>query len=158
MTDLSETESLTDVVRPFLEFGGVNFDGGSAASTRQVVVMGVDDAAPVQTLAAIAHEDVNFAVLGQFLELRIDGREGDMAALALDQVVKVLGTDEGGHLAQDPHHLSALDGVSSDVHAGSLPVGIPLSVIILDSTGRMSTEWELSPTDLDDERLPNLVK
>lgn len=137
VANLSEAEAFTDVVRPLLEFGSVDFDGGATDATREVVVVGFDDAATVQAFAAIGHDDVDVADLDEFLELRIDGREGDVTALALDQRVKVLGTDETGDPAQDPNDLSALDGISRDAHAGSLPVGDLLSVIILSSVTGM---------------------
>ena len=126
-------ERLSDVVRPFFEFGSINLDGRAAEATRQVVVVRFHDAAPVEAFAAIGHDNVDLTVLDELLELRVHGGQRDMAALMLDQRVEVLSTDETRHLAQNPDDFSALDGVSRGAHARSLPVGDLLSIIILGS-------------------------
>jgi zinc/manganese transport system substrate-binding protein len=131
--EFSEAESFADVLGPLLEIRCVNFDGRAAEPTRQVVVVGFHHAPPVETLAAIGHNDVNVADLDEFLELGVDGRQSDVAALALDEGVEFLGTDESRDLAQNPDDLSALDGVSRGAHARSLSVSDLLSVIILGS-------------------------
>jgi hypothetical protein len=112
VTKVPEAESITNVVGPLLEFGGVDFNGRAAQSTRKVVVVRFDDAASIQALAAIGHYDVDVTVLHEFLELGVDGRQGDVTTVALDEGVKSLGADETGNLAQNSDDFSALDGVS----------------------------------------------
>jgi hypothetical protein len=112
VTNLSETESFADVVRPRLEFRRVDFDGRAAEPTREVVMVGFDDTTPVETLAPIGHHDVDLSVLEEFLELRVDGRERDVAAVAPDEGVQFLGADESLDLAQNPDDFPALDRVS----------------------------------------------
>ena len=115
---------------PLFELGSVDLDGRATETARQVVVVGFHDAAPVETLTAIGHHDVDVAVVDQFLELGVDGGEGDVAAFALNERVQVLGTDEARDLAQDPNDLSTLDGVSRGAHARSLSVSDLLSITI----------------------------
>ena len=45
-----------------------------------------------------------------------------MAAVSLDERVKILGADEALDLAERPDDLSALDGISGRGHDGSLAV------------------------------------
>lgn len=130
MTEFSKAESLADVVGPLLEFRCVDLDGRAAEATRQVVVVGFHDATAIQTLAAVGHHDVDLAEMDQFLELGIDGRERNTTAVALNEGVKVLSTDETRYLAQDTDDFSALHGVSRGAHAQSLSVNDLLSVII----------------------------
>jgi len=126
-------ERLSDVVSPFFELGRVNLDGRAAEATRQVVVVGFHDAAPVEAFAAIGHDNVDLTVVDELLELGVHGGQRDVAALTLNQCVEVLSTDEPWHPAQNPDHFSALDGVSRGAHARSLPVSDLLSIIILGS-------------------------
>jgi len=56
-------------VGPLFELGSVDLDGRATETARQVVVVGFHDAAPVETLTAIGHHDVDVAVVDQFLEL-----------------------------------------------------------------------------------------
>lgn len=133
MAKVPEPEVMPNVVRPLLEFWRIDLDGGTALATRKMVMVRFDDASAVETFAAVSHDDVDVAAGGQFLQLRVDGCQGNMAAVTLDQRVEVLGTHEALDLAQHPNYLSALDGVSRSCHVRSLMPGYLLSVIILSS-------------------------
>jgi hypothetical protein len=85
VTQVPEFETFADVVGPTFEVRRVDLDGRAALSTRKVMVVRFDDAAPVETLTAISHDHVDVAKLDQLLELGVDGRERDAAAVALDE-------------------------------------------------------------------------
>jgi hypothetical protein len=111
VTKVAVAEVITNVVRPLLEFGRIDLDGGTALATRKVVVVRFDDAASVEALAAVGHDDVNVAAGGQLLQLRVDGCQSNVATLALNQRVQVLRANEALDLAQDTNYLAALDSI-----------------------------------------------
>ncbi len=120
MTQVGEAILLANVVSPGFEFRRVDFHGGPARPTRQVVVMHVDDASAIERLAPIGHDEVHFAAFRELLELRVDRRERDLAAIFDDEGVEVLGTHEALDATQDTDHLSPLGGISRRRHATSL--------------------------------------
>jgi len=97
-----------DLVRPIFEFGSVDLDRGAARATRQVMMMLVDDATSIERLSSIGHDEVNLLAGHEFLQQRVHGREGDLAAVAHDQGVELLGTDEALHPAERAENFSAL--------------------------------------------------
>jgi zinc/manganese transport system substrate-binding protein len=113
-------ESLGDAVGPALEFGRVDLDGRPATSTREMVVVRVHDAAPVEALTAVGHDDVDLAGGDQPLKLGVDRRERCLAAVSPYEGVQFLGADEPLHPAEDPDDLAALGSVSSGRHASSV--------------------------------------
>jgi zinc/manganese transport system substrate-binding protein len=127
-------ESLSDVVGPAFELGCVDLDGRSATSTRQVVVVRVHDATPIQALTAVGHDDVDLAGGDQPLKLGVDRRERCLATVSSYEGVQFLGADEPLHSAEDPDDLAALGSVSGGRHPSSviaqrlLPGTIPSNV------------------------------
>ena len=91
----------------------------------------VDHATPIEAFSAVGHHDVDLTIEDEFLQLGVDGREGDMAAVALDQRVEILSADEALHLAENPNDITALSSVSRGGHGTSLSPTHLLSVIIL---------------------------
>jgi hypothetical protein len=91
---ITEVKSLAYVMGPLLEFGRIDLHRRSARATRKMMVVRLDDATSVQAFTSVGHDDVDFAVLDQFLQLRIDGRESDPPTVALDERVEFLGAHE----------------------------------------------------------------
>jgi len=89
-----------DLVGPIFEFGGVDFDRGAARATRQVMMMLVNDATSIERLASIGHDEVDLFAGHEFLQQRVHGRQGNLAAVANDQGVELLGADEALHTAE----------------------------------------------------------
>ena len=124
MAKIAIAVTLTDLGGPSLEFGRVDLDRGSTVATRQVVMVHVDDAPTKQALAAVSHDDVDVAAADdQLLQLGVDGGERDATAVAHDETVEVLGTDEALHPAQGADDLSPLCGDSRRAHVRIVPRG-----------------------------------
>ena len=124
-----------DVARPRLELGRVHFDYRAAVATGQMVMVGVDDAAAKEAFATVGHDHVDLAALDEFLQLRVDRRECDAAAVANDESVEFLGTDESLDSTEETDDLSALGRISCDRHPRSVPVldlllGIILIIVV----------------------------
>ena len=102
------TVALTDLAGPFFEFGGIDLDRGAARATRQVMMMLVDHAAPIERLAAIGHHEINFLAGHQLLQQGVNGREGDLATVTHDQGVELLGTDETLYSPERAENFAAL--------------------------------------------------
>ncbi len=137
MSQVDVAELVADLVAPSLEVGGVNLDGCATLATRQVVMVRVDHTASIEALTPVRHDDVHVTVRDELLQLGVDGGERDMAAVALDERVKVLGADESRHQTQHTNDFTALRGVSRGSHDLSLPVTRLLSVIIPSTILRM---------------------
>ena len=123
MAQVAVTEALADLVGPLFEFGCVDFDGRPAVPTGQVVVVGVDHAASVETLSAVGHDDVDLATGDESFQLGVDRRERDLTTVTHDERVQVLGTDEALDPTQHPDYLTALGGVAGRGHTPSLMIG-----------------------------------
>ncbi len=121
MAQVLVAELLTDPMGPAFEVGGVDFDGRTAVATGQMVMVGVNDAASVEALTTVGHDDVHLATGGQFLQLGVDRRERDLTAVAHDEGVQVLGADEALDPAEHAHDLATLGGVAGRTHPHSLP-------------------------------------
>jgi hypothetical protein len=87
VAQVSVVESLADFVRPRFEFGRIDLHRRAAASTREVVMMNVNDAATIETLTPIRHDHVDFATLDQPFQLGVDGGEGNLATVLHDQTM-----------------------------------------------------------------------
>ena len=131
MTKLSIVESFAYVMRPLLKFGGVDFDGGATHATGEVVVVRLDDASSIEAFAAVGHHDIDFAIFDQFLQLRVDRRQGDPPAVSFDQRMEFLGTHEALQLAQDANDLSPLHRISGRGHGFIVVVVSLLSRTVL---------------------------
>jgi len=131
VAQFTESIACPDVVRPLLKFGRVDFDGGAALAARQVVVMDLHVAAPVEALTTIGHDDVHFTTLHELLQLGVDRREGNLLAFSSDEPMQVLGADETLDAIEGANHLSALSCVSSDHHSPIVPKIELLSGMIL---------------------------
>jgi len=129
--------SLGQGVGPALELGRVDFDGGPAGATRQVVVVGAVHAAPVERLAAVGHHGVDLLGVAEFLELAVHRRQRYFTTVAHDQFVQVLGADESLDPFQGADDLTSLIGVSSDGHGASVVVVHLLTGMIPAKISRM---------------------
>lgn len=116
MANVAVAELLCDRVRPALELGRVDLDDGPADPTGQVVVVRVDDAPAVKSLAPVGHDHVDVAGLDESLQLGVDGGEGDLAAILHNESVQILGAHEASNPAQNPYDFTALCGVSCRGH------------------------------------------
>lgn len=123
--------ALGDLVGPLFELRRVDLDGGPAVAAGQVVVMRVDDASTKEALTAVSHDDVHLTVGDQFLQLRVDRRQGGATPVAHYEGVEFLGADEALNPREDGDDLAALGGVAS-CHGSRVPVEWLLSRIILD--------------------------
>jgi hypothetical protein len=109
------------------------------------MVVRLDDATSIETLAAVGHDDVDLAVLDQLLQLRVDRRERDSPAVSFDERVELLGAHEALQLTQDANDLSSLHRISGRGHdfivvvAGLLSRTILINVvgIILERNGNV---------------------
>ena len=97
-----------DLVGPIFEFGGVNLDRGAARATRQVMMMLVNDATSIERLTSIGHDEVDLLAGHEFLQQRVNGRQGNLAAVVPNQGVELLGTHEALHPAERAQNFSAL--------------------------------------------------
>jgi hypothetical protein len=146
-------KSFANIVRPLLQFGGVNFDGGATHAAREVVVVRLNDASSIETFAAVGHHYVNFAVLDEFLQLGIDRRQCDSPAISLYERVEFLGAHEALELAEDANDLSPLHRISGRGHdfivvvAGLLSRTVLINVvgIILERKRQCHTRAALRP-------------
>jgi zinc/manganese transport system substrate-binding protein len=109
-----------NVMSPALEFRGVNFNGGPTASTVQVVVVRLDDAAAIERLAAIGHDDVNLAPGGHLFELGVHRGQGNLAPGLNNEVVELLGRDEAPNARESLSNLSFLGGIAGGDHVSSV--------------------------------------
>jgi hypothetical protein len=124
-------KALANVVRPLFEFGGVDLDRGATTAAREVVVVRVNDATSIETLAAVGHDDVDLAVLDQLFQLRVDRRERDSPAVSFDERMEFLGAHEALQLTEDANHLSSLHRISGRGHDFIVVVASLLSRTIL---------------------------
>jgi hypothetical protein len=131
VTQVAVTKTFADVVCPLLKFGGVDFNGRAAHATREVMVVRLNDATSIETFAAVGHHDVDFAVLDQLLQLRIDGRQGYSSAFTFDERVELLGAHEALQMTQDADNLSSLHRISGRGHEFIVVVAGLLSRTIL---------------------------
>lgn len=127
--------SIAHLTGPLLEFGGIDFYGGSTDSTRQMVVVNLLGAASIERLASVGHDGVNAAALDQILQLGVDRRQGDLPAAAQNQAMEILGAHETLDPFQDPRNLTALAGIAGDGHLIIVPsfgllIGMILSSVI----------------------------
>jgi len=122
---------------PTLEFGGVDLDGGAAMTTREVVVVRVVHATPIEGLAAIGHHHVDLVGVGEFLELAVHRGQGHLTPVAHDESVQILGADEALDPLQGADDLSALAGVSRHGHDNSVVVGHLLTGMVPANVFRM---------------------
>jgi hypothetical protein len=113
MSNVDVVKTFGDGARPVFQLGGIHLDGCAAHATRKVVVVRVVHAPPVERLAAVGHNDVDLVSIGEFLQLAVDGRESDLAAVAHNYFVQVLGADEALDSFQGVDDLTALGGISS---------------------------------------------
>ena len=120
--EIAVAKLLAEPVGPGFEVGGVYLDRGAAVTTGQVVVVRVNDAAPIEALAPIGHHDVDLARRRERLQLGVDRRERDLAPVAGDEGVEFLRADEALEVTQGPDDLTALGGVASCAHGFSVPV------------------------------------
>ena len=109
MTKLAKSVAIAYVVGPALQFGRVDFDGPSARATDQMVVVLIDHASSVEGFASFGHHDVDVAAGHQLLQLGVDRRERDRGAVAQNEGVQFLGTDEALDARQHAEDLAALD-------------------------------------------------
>jgi hypothetical protein len=116
---------------PRFEFGGVHFNGRPTTPTSEVVMVGVDHAAPIEALATVGHDDIDVVRKSQGLELGVDRRERDSSTVASDERVELLGTNEALDAAQHTHDFAALGRISSRTHGVSVPVSDLISGMIL---------------------------
>ena len=103
VAQVAVAESFADVVGPLLELRRVDLHGRAAEATRQVVVVGRRR----RSVDRDSRRDRSSRrrrrrICDEFLELGVDGREGDLAAVALDEGVEVLGAHETLDLARGP--------------------------------------------------------
>jgi hypothetical protein len=140
-------KTLADVVRPPLKLRDIDFDGGAAQATGKVMVVRLNDATSIEALTPIGHNDVDFTVLDQLLQLRIDRRERYSPAVSFDQRMEFLSAHEALELTQDAHDLSSLHRISGRGHdfivvvAGLLSRTVLINVvgIILERVQRCRT-------------------
>jgi hypothetical protein len=95
------------------------------------MVVRLHDATSIETFAAVGHHDVDFAVLDQLLQLRIDGRQGYSSAFNFDERVELLGAHEALQMTQDADDLSSLHRISGRGHEFIVVVAGLLSRTIL---------------------------
>ena len=98
MANVVVVERRCDCVGPVFKFGCIDLDNRSAQPARQVVVVRVDDASTIETLASVGHDHVDIARFDESLQLRVHGGQSDLATIFDNQLVQILGTDE----ATDP--------------------------------------------------------
>ena len=130
-------EAFGDLVGPTFEFGGVDFHGGAAGATSEVVVVRVIHATSVQRLATIGHDHVDLVRVGEFAQLAVDRGQGHFGPVAEDEIVQILGAHEALHAFEGPDDFTALGGVSRDCHVFSVVAEDLFSVMILIKILRM---------------------
>ncbi len=109
-------EPFTNVCAHFSSSGAVDFDGRAAHATREVMVVGLDDATTIETFAAVGHHHVHLAVLDQLLQLGIDRRQRDSSTVSFDERMEFLGAHEALELTEDADDLSSLHRISGRGH------------------------------------------
>ena len=77
-------EAFGDVIGPTFEFGSVDFHGGAAGATSEVVVVRIIDATSVQRLSTIGHNYVDLVRVGEFAQLAVDRGQGHSGPVAED--------------------------------------------------------------------------
>ena len=116
MANVAVVELLGNRVRPVFEFGCVDLDDGPAGPTGQMVVVRVDDAPAVETLAPVGHDHVDVTRFDESFQLRVHGGEGDLAAVLHNELVQILSADEASNPTKNANHFTALCGISCRGH------------------------------------------
>ena len=140
MAQVGEAEAQGDVVSPAFELGRVHLDGGAAGTARQVVVVRVIDAAPIERFAPIGHDDVDQLGVRELPQLAIDGGERDFTAIARDQFVQILSADESLDPLEGANDLAALVGVARHGHSSIVVAKDLLTGMIPTNVSRMILE------------------
>jgi len=122
-----------ELAGPRFKFGCVHFNGRPTTSTGEVVMMRVDNAAPVETFATVGHNDVDFVHQREGLQLGVDRRERYTPSVSRDESVEFLGTDEALDTAQHAHDFAALGRIARRTHDSSVPALDLISGMILNS-------------------------
>ncbi len=141
MTQVPVVETFGDLAGPLLELGGVDLHRGAAQATRQVVVVRIVDASPIEGLTPVGHDHVDLAGVGEFLQLAVDGRQGDLTPVTGDESVQVLGADESLDPFEGPDYLTALRSVSGGGHDASVVAACLLTGMIPANIFRMVLKY-----------------
>lgn len=136
MTNIAKAVLGGELISPGLELGHVDFNRGSTVATSQVMVVGINHAASVEALTPVGHHHVDVASTHELLQLGVHRRKRNMPAVALDQVVELLGAHEALHSAEGPDNLASLLGNSGGGHGYSvLHLGLQTGMILSNITG-----------------------
>lgn len=118
MPDAGEASLRGHLVGPALHRLALNLNTASAVAARQVMVVGVSAAAPVEGLAARVPDRVDPPVGAEHLEVPVHGGQSDVLALAAQFRVDLLRAAEPGQLIQRGGQRFSLPGAADPGAAG----------------------------------------
>jgi hypothetical protein len=81
MSDRGEALGCRHALGPGLDLGSLDLHGAATGAADEMMVMLMGATPPVEVLAVVVAHDVEFAGVGEELQVSIDGRQPDWFAL-----------------------------------------------------------------------------
>jgi len=100
VVDRGEARLGGHLLGPLLDGAALHLDAAAAGPAGQVVMVNRGRALPVEDLAGRVADGVHVAVLGEHLQVAVDGGEADVLAPTPELGVNVLSAAEAGHARQ----------------------------------------------------------